>query len=126
MIADTEQTVLLVDGEPLILNLCRTVLQTYGFKVLCSTNGRTGLQLFRQNADTVRLVVSDLQMNDLSGPDMANQMISQNPALKVLYMSAYGADRALPVGQSPVLHILTKPFTSEQFLRTVQSTLASA
>ena len=116
------QTVLLVDGEPLILDVCSAVLKNSGYRVLCSPNARTGLEVFREAPEHVDLVVSDVLMADLSGPDMTNQMIAENPNLKVLYMSGYGQDAITLEKQD---NVLDKPFTSERFLHMVRSTLES-
>ena len=122
MAAESKHTVLLVDSEPLILDVCSVLLERSGYRVLCSPTGKTGLQLLKQEAGEVDLVVSDILMADVSGPEMAVQMMAENPKLKIIFISAYGHGNSTVVADE---NILDKPFTSEQFLHKVRSALSA-
>ncbi len=122
---ENERTVLLVDDEPLILDVCSAVLRNAGFRVLCSPSGKSGLEAFRAHKDELALVISDIVMPKLSGPDMTREMLAERPDLKVVYMSGYGAATTLPGGSEGTVHLISKPFTAEQFLQMVRASLAS-
>lgn len=122
MTTQSAQTVLLVDSEPLVLDVCRAVLDKSGYRVLCSPTGRTGLELFR-GPTAVDLVVSDMRMVDLSGPDMTGQMVAEKPDTKVVYLSGDGYEPEFRETRQGALNLLEKPFTSEQFLRIVRQAL---
>jgi DNA-binding NtrC family response regulator len=122
MTTQSAQTVLLVDSEPLVLDVCRAVLDKSGYRVLCSPTGRTGLELFR-GPTAVYLVVSDMRMVDLSGPDMTGQMVAEKPDTKVVYLSGDGYEPEFRETRQGALNLLEKPFTSEQFLRIVRQAL---
>ncbi len=123
MAGPTAQNILLVDDEPLVLDVCGAVLRNSGYSVYCSKNGFAGLELFREHARHLDLVIADIVMPDLSGPDMTREMLAEKPDLKVVYMSGYGAATVLPNGNGRQLILLVKPFTSDVLLQTVRQTI---
>lgn len=118
-----EQTVLLVDDEPLILDVCSAVLRNAGFRVFCASSGKAGLETFRLHQDEMDLVISDIVMPQLSGPDMTRVMLAAKPELRVLYMTGYGAATTIPSAADGSIHLISKPFTAEQLLQIVRASL---
>lgn len=123
MFRAAQPTVLLVDDEPLILDVCGALLRKSGYQALCCRNGRSGLETFERHIAEIQLLVSDVLMPDMPGTEMAQRMQSENPALRVVFMSGYGLDsRAESAGDRSV--VLAKPFTSEQFLGAIRLALS--
>ncbi len=118
-----EPSVLVVDDEPSIVRLITVWLKAAGFKVAgTALDGKEGLERFREN-DSVDLVVSDVVMPQLDGPDMVREMLRDAPDLKVLFITGY-TDRTVQarIEELP-FEVIRKPFTPEHFLARVRDTL---
>jgi CheY-like chemotaxis protein len=121
MTAARRGSVIVVDDEPQVRRLVARMLDEAGFAVTPAACGAEALSLLVDRAD---LVVLDIRLPDLSGPDVARLAWRRWPDLPILFISAYPepalADRAAEV---LVQAYLTKPFTREQLVGTVQRLL---
>ena len=113
-------TILLVEDEPLLRGLAGRVLRSYGYHILEAADGPTALRLSATYAGSIDMLLTDLVMpGGLSGGQLAEQIVAQRPAIKVLYMSGY-TDIAMT--QSPLelgRAVVLKPFTPDDLVRTV-------
>jgi hypothetical protein len=102
----------------------REVLQRHGYTVLEATNGAEALQLSAGRSQPIHLLLTDVVMPEISGPEAAERMARQRPGLKVLYMSGYTDDA---LGSHGVLHagtaLLQKPFSMADLTRRVRDLL---
>lgn len=105
--------VLVVDDEAPIRHAARRILEAGGYKVLEAENGARAVELLTDDI-AVDLLIADLEMPELTGEEMARQLLAQRRDLKVLYVSGY-VDRLL--NERPILWegeaFLEKPFTFE-------------
>jgi two-component system, cell cycle sensor histidine kinase and response regulator CckA len=117
-------TILLVEDEPLVRELAGRGLRNYGYHILEAADGPTALQLSATYAGTIDVLLTDVVMpGGLSGCQVAEQMMAQRPAIKVLYISGY-TDAAMT--QQLVDHgqaIVLKPFTPDDLARAVSKHL---
>jgi CheY-like chemotaxis protein len=119
------ETILLVEDELAVRTLTRAILERHGYKMLEATNGVEALDLWREHRGTVALLLTDLVMPaGMSGQQLARQVQTEKPALKVVFISGYSADLAghelqLRHGEN----FLQKPFTPDQILRTIRQSL---
>jgi two-component system cell cycle sensor histidine kinase/response regulator CckA len=105
-----QETILLVEDEEAVRNLTVEILKLGGYKVLAAPDGQEALELFRREGEAVDLVVTDVVMPGLSGPEMAGELRRERPGLKVLFISGY-TDRELWAGQEEEgMAFLSKPF----------------
>jgi len=107
-------TILLVEDQAAIRLLAEDVLSEAGHKVLSAGNGRAALELAGNHPDRIDLLVTDVVMPEMSGPDLADQLARSRPDLAVLYMSGY-PDHAL-LHRGVIEHgtaFLHKPFLPE-------------
>ena len=111
MIRAEQKTILLVDDDPRILRSVSALLADDNYKVLTSSSGRDALQQSKAYKREIHLLLSDFQMPELSGVDLATQMTLERPKLKVLLMSGF-TERSLVVNTG--WHFLAKPFISSQ------------
>lgn len=122
------ETILLVEDEPSLRLSLRTVLLRLGYRVLEAANGREALEVWRQHREEIRLLLTDMVMpGDLSGRDLADQILRENPKLKVIYSSGYSAeittnDFLLQEG----VNFLTKPFEAGKLAKTIRNRLDQA
>ena len=78
------QTILCIDGRPEALDVWKTALEGAGYRVLATTSGNQGIDLFRQGG--VDLVVVDLKSRDTHGAEVARQLRKLNPRLPVIML----------------------------------------
>jgi two-component system, cell cycle sensor histidine kinase and response regulator CckA len=117
-------TILVVEDEPGVLNLVVHTLRRRGFNVLESTDPEQGVAIFDQHAREIDLLLTDVVMPFMSGPDLAELLIGKNPNLKVLFMSGHTENRAsfekiLEKG----VPFLPKPFTTDALAKKILETL---
>ena len=117
------ETILLVEDDDAVRALAETILAGYGYTVLAAPNGAVALEVANA-ADSIALLVTDVMMPGLRGPELAERLVALRPGLRVLYISGYAAEA---VGNHDMLergaHYLEKPFTPEALARAVRSGL---
>jgi two-component system, cell cycle sensor histidine kinase and response regulator CckA len=105
--------ILVVDDEPTLVALVRTMLSRVGYEVLEALDGEEALKVAAEPGESIRLLLTDVVMPGMNGYELAEALTSAHPGLKVLFMSGY-TDRALfestgrSLGEVPMLR---KPFT---------------
>ena len=117
-------TVLLVDDDPHVSTTARRALEGAGYVVLTAANGREGLRVAAEHAQTLDLLITDLVMPEMGGRELASQLVVARPEIRVLYTSGYTAEA---VNQQAVLELgdafLGKPFSPDGLLRRVHEIL---
>lgn len=84
-----EPTILVVDDEPLVLNLLEVYLRSQGFRVIPASGGREAIELYRENSATIDVVLLDVQMPYLSGPEVLSVLKTISPTVKSCFMSGH-------------------------------------
>jgi nitrogen-specific signal transduction histidine kinase len=120
------ETVLLVEDEDMVRAAASRILQHHGYTVLTASSGRAAEEICRRAGREIDLVLSDVVMPGMSGPQMVERLIGQHPGLKVLYMTGY-TDSTLGghLGDDHQPEVLHKPFSPEMLLRKVRHVLTS-
>jgi len=118
------ETVLLVEDEPEVLELCRQMLEALGYTVLATTDPQQAEALLAGAPGKVDLLLSDLVMPERSGPALAAQLARGAPGLRVLFMSGY-TDPAMieAAGLRKGENLIAKPFTAAALARQVRTVL---
>jgi two-component system, cell cycle sensor histidine kinase and response regulator CckA len=120
------ETVLLVEDEPLVRELASTILQAQGYTVLAASNGEEALGTIQTASATIDLLITDVVMPGMRGKALAEQVARMYPDIKVLFISGYATDAIAQHGQlAPGTHFLSKPFTRTAFARKVREVLES-
>jgi CheY-like chemotaxis protein len=118
------ETILLVEDEPVVRHLVAEILEASGYTVLQAGEGPSALELLRRHRGALHLVVTDVVMPGMSGPEVAQAVTSMRPGTQVLYISGY-TDSA--IGHHGVLEpgiaFLQKPFNAEELNRKVRALL---
>jgi CheY-like chemotaxis protein len=118
------ETILVVDDDDSVRALVRRVLGEHGYTVLAASSPAMALQVVREHAGPIDLLVTDVVMPGRSGRALADELTGLIPGLRVLYMSGYTHDAIVHRGVlDPGLHYLSKPVSSEVLLRTVRDLL---
>jgi len=118
------ETVLLVEDELSLRKLSRHLLELCGYVVLEAENGTEALKISQEYNKTIHLLLTDVVMPGMSGRALADQLVKQRAAIRVVYMSGYTGQT---VGEHGVLaegsYFLPKPFTREALARKVREAL---
>lgn len=118
------ETILLVEDEPMILNMTRKVLKRQGYNVLHATSPFDALLQAKEHAQEIHLLITDVVMPEMNGRDLAEKLVPIVPSLKCLFMSGYTAD---VIAHHSVLdegvHFIQKPFSLKDLTAKVRETL---
>jgi two-component system, cell cycle sensor histidine kinase and response regulator CckA len=115
-----EKTVLVVDDEPTVLGTVRDGLTAHGYRVLEALDGETALVVAESHQGQIALLLVDVVMPGLSGPEVAARLHAARPDTKVLYMSGFSTDVTVVHGVSAGDPLLVKPFSLETLARKVK------
>lgn len=116
------QTILLVEDDANILLLSQHVLQDQGFKVLCASEGRKGLELFGQHQQDIVAAILDLSLPDMDGQEIFQELRKQRESLPIILMSG-SQDPCWPsCGEKPTF--LQKPFCIADLVASIQTVLS--
>jgi DNA-binding response OmpR family regulator len=120
------ETILLVEDELVVRRLVAEILETTGYTVLQAGDGPSGLELLRRHSDPIALLLTDVVMPGMSGPEVAQAVTSMRPGTHVLYMSGY-TDSAIDRHGvlEPGIAFLQKPFSADDLTGRVRSLLDS-
>src|SRR5262249_49112716 len=112
--------VLVVDDEPLLRGLLDAALRRHGYGVLLADNGAAAVRLYRDRRERIGLVLLDVRMPVLDGPQTLRALQQIDPAVRCCFMSGNVGDHApddlLALG---ALHFLEKPFRLDDLLAAV-------
>ena len=86
------ETLLVVEDEAAIKTLVQMALERHGYVVLTAESGSEALRLAAAHEGPIDLLITDVVMPDLRGPELARRLIDQRPALATLFMSGYMDD----------------------------------
>ena len=119
-----QETVLLVEDEDMVRSLARRLLHKNGYHVLEASHGEEALEVDAQHAESIHLLLTDVVMPGMNGPDLAERLVAHRPQIRVVYMSGYTdtifEDRGIL--QKGVV-FLQKPFSADSLTRKVREAL---
>lgn len=111
------ETVLVVEDEGAVRRVLVEGLRKCGYRVLMAEDGLRAVELASQTQETIHLLLSDVVMPGMCGPEAAQRILETRPKLKILFMTGYTEDARIPVG------ILRKPFTPQEAARKIRALL---
>jgi PAS domain S-box-containing protein len=117
------ETVLFVEDEPMVLDLGSRVLRSHGYRVLVASNATDALQVAREHDGKVDLLLTDVVMPGMPGPELAARLETVTPDLRVLYVSGYADDSVARLGTEEGISFLAKPFTGQTLAAQVRQVL---
>jgi len=118
------ETILLADDEEAVRRVAKRMLDIAGYKVLVAVNGTDALRVAGEYQGTIDLLVTDVMMPELTGPDVADRLRQVRPALRVLYLSGYTDLTVVRDGRiDSDAAFLQKPFASALLAQKVRDVL---
>ena len=119
-----QETILLVEDEPAIMKLAAAILKRHGYTALTASTPGEAIRLAREYAGEIHLLMTDVIMPEMNGRDLANNLLSLYPYLKLLFMSGYTAD---VIAHHCVLEegvgFIQKPFSAQNLANKVKEVL---
>jgi two-component system, cell cycle sensor histidine kinase and response regulator CckA len=118
------ETILVAEDEDGVRSLTREVLEKYGYTVLEAANGEEALKVAEQHEGPLDLLLSDVVMPRMGGPELAQALLAKRPSVKVLYMSGYTDHPMVRRGVvNAGVAFLQKPFTPTVLVSRVREVL---
>lgn len=119
-------TVLIAEDQPMLLELFGEILAESGYAVLATASGEEALAVFERHRASIDLLITDVSMPGMSGPDLVARASERLPQLKVLYVTGHLGDVLVHRGASSrQVAILRKPFDPLTLGRTVRELLSA-
>jgi two-component system cell cycle sensor histidine kinase/response regulator CckA len=115
-------TILLVDDEQAVRSIVVKILRRANYNVLEAESGEAALRIADAHAGKIDLLLSDMYMPGLRGPEVAQALAPKRPGVRVLFMSGY-ADQDSRSGVPVDANFLNKPFSGKELAAAVEAVL---
>ena len=116
-------TILLAEDETPVRDLVSRMLAHEGHTVLEASNGQDALRLCEKHPARIDLLLSDVVMPGMSGPELVARVSALRPQIKSLYMSGYADETVIRHGLLEGANVVKKPFTKADLITTIQHVL---
>ena len=115
--------ILLVEDDVIMRRLTRKMLEEHGYRVLEAEDGKSALDVIASDHASIDLILTDVVMKGLTGPELGLRLLESHPAMKVVYMSGYTGELVARQGLEGGIRLLEKPFTRADLLKTLDAAL---
>jgi len=119
------ETILVVEDEPAVRKLMCSTLRKAGYSILEAPGSPEALSLCESYRDPIHLVISDVIMPGMSGPELARRLASIHAETKILFVSGYTRALKLSAGEQPG-PLLAKPFSPHELASKVREVLTAS
>lgn len=124
--AKSTETILIVEDEEAVRNLLRLVLEADGYKVMATGDVDEAIQLCRQQRDKIDLLLTDVVLPKMGGPQLAEQIAAICPRTKIVYMSGYTDNAIIHRGILEAgAAFIEKPISPKMLLERIREYLSS-
>jgi len=121
------ETVLVVEDSDDLREIVERILSGHGYHVIVANNGPAAIEMARDYAGHIDLLLTDVIMPHMQGNELAPRLVESRPDLRVLYMSGFAQPAFGANGKpGPALALLDKPFNEPTLLARVRQTLEAA
>lgn len=125
-ISKGSETLLIVDDEPVVLEVGAKLLEKLGYTVLSAESGRDAVALYRENHKRIELVILDMVMPGMGGGEVFDTLKAIDPNVKVLLSSGYSMDvKANEILKRGCMGFIQKPFSFEELSGKVRAILGA-
>jgi two-component system cell cycle sensor histidine kinase/response regulator CckA len=122
-----QETVLLVEDEAAVRASTCEFLVRCGYTVVIAENGEDALRVSRDYSGPIHLMITDVVMPKMGGPQVASQLAAERPAMKTLFVSGYAENTVLQHGNVDVTaRFLSKPFSLSTLANKIREVLQTS
>ena len=120
----SNETILLVEDEEMLLALVKTVLEEQGFHVLSAKDGEEAFSVYNQHRNEIAVVVSDMGLPKLSGWEVLHKMREINPNAKVILASGYSDPKIeSEMMREGAKDYVAKPYDTDEISRKIREVI---
>jgi signal transduction histidine kinase/CheY-like chemotaxis protein len=114
-------TILVIDDEPMVIEVAETILSSAGFEVLSAKSGGEGLRYYAQYAEKIVGVLIDMTMPDISGVDVYAKIREKSGGVPILISSGFSKELCKDLhDDDPYCRFLAKPYPAPVLLKVMQ------
>ena len=107
-----------------MLQMSKEMLEILGYTVLATNSPTEAIRIEKNFSDAIHLLLTDVIMPEMNGPDLARQFLANRPKAKLLYTSGYPADIIAKQGLlDEGINLIQKPFTQQELATRIRRTL---
>lgn len=118
------ETILLVEDEPMLLEMSRTMLEELGYSVIAVSNPADAIKASKDYGSRIKLLITDVVMPGMNGRDLAEKLMASSPELISIYMSGYTADIIAHHGVlENGVNFIQKPFNISELAQKIKKAL---
>ncbi len=120
------ETILLVEDEDTVRKLTGKILNSLGYRILEARNGVEAIQMYDHATEPIHLVLTDVVMPQMGGPEMITKILEKNPDCRAVFMSGFADGRVNGNGNGngqASIPFINKPFTRETLAAQIRETL---
>jgi CheY-like chemotaxis protein len=123
--AEADETILVVEDEKSVRDLTVRILRKLGYSVLVASGGEEAIKAAQAYTGEISLLLTDVVMPNMSGPQVSEQLVALRPGLRTLYLSGYTDTTVVHHGVlEKGLDFLPKPFSREILAKKIREILA--
>ncbi len=120
------ETILVIDDEPSVRDVVRSLLKIYGYSPVVAEDGVSGLVLYRERQSSVQAVITDMMMPGMQGSEVIRELRRMNPDVRVVAMSGVISERSEISEEPGRLVFLPKPMTGAELLGSLRRVMPQA
>jgi len=121
-----QETILIAEDEELVRKVVVTTLEAGGYQVVAAQDGLEAVQLMAEHGRAISLLLFDIVMPQLSGPEAYRRIAEMHPDVPVLFTSGYSDSSHFGGGLPEGTEILGKPYSGRELLQRVRAVIAAA
>jgi PAS domain S-box-containing protein len=127
LFAGGTETILLAEDNDLVRQLVTTLLSAAGYTIIEAVDGEEAVKKFKENADSIQLLLFDLIMPKMNGKEAADAIQRLNPGIKIIFTSGYSPEIAqMKASLVNGFHLIQKPVSPQELMKKVRGVLDGA
>src|SRR5258708_7460254 len=119
-------TILVVDDEPTVLNLCQRMLQAGGYEVVIAASGEAALRVAGYPQHSIDLALIDVMMPIMNGIELAARLQKAHPGLPIVLMTGFTIREIERIVANHPYRVMGKPFKTASLLRMIENALGES